>query len=70
MARYQVVIEEIVRYTVAVEADSEEAAAETAVEEFVNASSVDPYYDHVAAREVVTTIEVDADGLPVGDEES
>jgi len=68
MARYQVVIEEIVRYVVAVDADDAGEAGDAALEEFVNAESIDPYFDSVSAREVVVAVKVDDQGLPVGEE--
>lgn len=65
MPKYQIVIEELVRYTVAVEAEDEEAAGEAALEEFVQAEDTAPYFDSVGAREIVATVEVDDQGLPV-----
>ena len=64
MPKYQIVIEEIVRYTVAVEAENEEAANAAALVEFIQAESVDPYFDSVSDREVVATVEVDDEGNP------
>lgn len=64
MPKFQIVIREIARYTVAVEAENEVEANAAALDEFIQAESVEPYFDSVDDREIVATVQVDDQGLP------